>query len=125
CFTCNERHCFTWNCNEPLGDSPTPARGLQDQVVKIARRNTRNARGLRQRAWSNALELLARLCREGSKLQVGQVRRKNERRQLGESRSCLAFARQIAVVLDLDLRRHDGLGRRLRADICAAEQRLE
>src|SRR4051812_5734722 len=77
-----------------LCDSPAPARSCQYEVVEVAGRDTRHAGGLRERSRTHAIELLPRLGREREQLEVRKVRGQDKRRELGESRGCLALARQ-------------------------------
>src|SRR3954471_15368950 len=84
-----------------LCDSAAPARRFEYEVVQVARRDTRHASGLRERSRTHAIELLPRFGRERAQLEVGKVSGQNKRRELRESRGCLALARQISVVLDL------------------------
>src|SRR6266487_1421583 len=94
-----------------LGNTPTPPRRLKHQVVEVARSHAGNPRGLRERAGPDAIELLARFRRQRPQLEVGKVSGQDKRSQLGEPTRGLALAGQIAVVLDLDFRGHDGLRR--------------
>src|SRR6266545_7164121 len=86
-----------------------PARRLDHQVVQVAGRDPRNPRGLGEGSGANAVELLSRLRRETLQVEVRQVGRQGERSQLGEPARRFALARQVAVVLELDLRARDDL----------------
>src|SRR5439155_24396647 len=105
-----------------LGNTPTPPRRLEHQVVEVARSYTGNSCGLRERARPDAIEFLARFRRQRPQLKVGKVSGQDERRQLGKPTRGLALAGQIAVVLDLDFRGHDGLRRHGPANTCGREQ---
>src|SRR3989475_3720986 len=108
-----------------LGDPPAPACCLEDEVVEVAGRHTRDACRLRQRTGTHAIKLLTCFRRQGPQLEIGQVRRQHKRCELGEARSSLALAREIAVVFDLNLRSQDRLGRRLGPHAGRCEQRRQ
>src|SRR5947199_8817563 len=85
-----------------LGDPPTPAGRFEHEIVKIAGRDARNARRLRQRCGTHAIKLLSRFRGECTQLDVRQVGRQDERREFGKTGRGLALSREVAVVLDLD-----------------------
>src|SRR5213082_2643428 len=95
----------------PLGlrDAPAPARRFDYQVVQVAGRDAGDARRLRQRRRADAIQLLARLRRQTLELEVGKLQRQRERGELRQSPGRLALTREIAVVLELDLRARDGI----------------
>src|SRR2546429_3175228 len=93
-----------------LGHAPAPARRFDHQVVQVTGRDAGNARRLRQRRRADAIQLLARLRRQTLELEVGKLQRQRERGELRQSPGRLALTREIAVVLELDLRARDGVG---------------
>src|SRR6267142_5180570 len=111
-----------WTC---LRDPAPPARRLKNEVVEVAGGDAGHAGGLSQRRGPDLIKLLSSFRREGEQLAVGQVGGQRERCQLREPRRGLALTRQVAVVLDLDLRREHCLGRERGADARGLEQRAE
>src|SRR5919108_5969804 len=84
------------------GHASAPAHRFDHQIVEVARRHSRNARGLSERRRSDAIEFLARLRREALEIGVGKVHGQRERRELREPLGGLALSREIAVVTELD-----------------------
>src|SRR6267378_4975289 len=108
-----------------LGYATTPTGRFQHEVVEIAGRYSGNARRLGERSGAHAIELLPCFCGECAQLEVRHVGRERERRQLSQARRGVPLAREVAVVLDLDLGGENGVRRRITGDSSCSEQRAE
>src|SRR5574341_2651767 len=96
---------FTLQVREPAAESgnlPAPTRRLHDEIVQIARRYTRDARGLRERSRPHRLQLLPRFRRQAAQLEVGQVWWQCKRSQLRQPGGRFPLPREVSVVLQFD-----------------------